>query len=185
MPDSLCERKSLKEYQTILFNNKLNNNEYRKIRNEIKNELDNNKNLILSDYFQYFDENNVKIKNMKQNYYLNIASEIALKSNMSQKHGAIIVYKKEIIAIGYNYYYNSYSIHAEVSAISKLKGIEKNKLINCELYVVRIGSKSLNNILKYSKPCSNCQKYILKNMIKKTYYSTNYEYDNAVSICCI
>ena len=31
---------------------------------------------------------------MRRQYYLNIAADLAKQSNMFQKHGAIIVYKK-------------------------------------------------------------------------------------------
>ena len=40
-----------------------------------------------------------------------------------------------------------------------LKKYDKSLLQKCELYVVRIGpSNNSNSILKYSKPCINCQK---------------------------
>jgi deoxycytidylate deaminase len=136
-----------------------------------------------SSFFELFDEIEPKITNEKQKYYLNYAANIAMKSNMNHKHGAIIVYKKKIIATGFNYiinsYYNEFSIHAEISAISSIKSIPNYKIIlqECELYVVRIGPKELFNTLKYSKPCCNCQKAINKYDIKKVFYSTNYEYD--------
>ena len=72
-----------------------------------------------------------------------------------------------------------YSTHAEISAINKVKN--KKQLSECEMYIVRIGPDKLNNMLKYSKPCINCQNYINKYNIKKIYYSTNYEYDSIVS----
>lgn len=169
------------------INKKMTNEHYKNIKNELKESYSKlSKNLLTSEYFEYFDEICPKPMNCRQHYYLEIAAQVALNSDMNHKHGAIIVYKKEIIAVGYNYYYGNNSIHAEIAAISKLKGKEKDILPECELYVVRIAPKQFNNILKYSKPCNNCQNYIKKKSIKKTYYSTNYAYDKTRECisCC-
>jgi deoxycytidylate deaminase len=139
--------------------------------------------LLTSDYFQYFDEVCAKDMHSKQQDYLQIAANVAMNSDMNHKHGAVLVYKKNVIAVGYNYNLASFSIHAEVAAISQLKGRDKNILADCELYVVRIGPRKYDNALKYSKPCINCQNYITKKCIKKTYYSTNYDFDNKCLEC--
>lgn len=135
-------------------------------------------------YFKYFDEEDPKKINTKQSYYLEFAATVALNSNMFQKHGAIIVYKKNTIGTGYNTYTNNknnFSNHAEVNCINNvIKKYGKSILNECELYVVRIGPPCTNNIFKYSKPCINCQKVINKFNIKKIYYSTNYEYDKLI-----
>lgn len=100
---------------------------------------------------------------------------------MLHKHGAIIVHKNKIVSVGFNYrcdlLLNNYSVHAEISAINNMK----NKLIlnECDMYVVRIATNFIN-ILKYSKPCENCKKTIMKYNLKKIYYSTNYEYDDLI-----
>lgn len=139
--------------------------------------------LLTSAYFEYFDETNPKHMSTKQKYYLQIAAEVAMNSVMNHKHGAIIVHKKNIIAVGYNYLHSTFSIHAEIAAITCLKGKEKVILPECELYVVRIGPKKYDNALKYSKPCMNCQNYIAKKCIKKTFYSTNYSFDEIACEC--
>ena len=132
-----------------------------------------------SKYFECNDSMKPKISNEKQKEYLNIAAKIAEKSPMyPHKHGAVIVHKDKIIATGYNYYISNFSIHAEVSAISHIKKKQKHILQECDIYVVRIGPKSFNNPLKYSRPCPNCQDTIIKNNIKNAYYSTSYEYDD-------
>lgn len=132
-----------------------------------------------SKYFECNDNISVRISSEKQKEYLSIAAKIAEKSPMyPHKHGAIIVYKNKIIASGYNYYMGDFSIHAEVAAISKIKKKQKHILRDCNIYVVRIGPKSFNNPLKYSRPCPNCQDTIIKNYIKNAYYSTSYEYDD-------
>jgi len=152
-----------------------------KFKNELKKKFQ--KHLLTSDYFQYFDEVCPKDMNIKQQDYLQIAANVAMNSVMNHKHGAVLVYKKNVIAVGYNYNLASFSIHAEVAAISQLKGRDKNILADCELYVVRIGPRKYDNALKYSKPCANCQNYITKKCIKKTYYSTNYDFDNKCLEC--
>jgi len=158
--------------------------EYKNYKKEIKNK---NKTSIMSNYFEYFDEENVMDLKLHQKYYFDIAANIAKNSNMFQKHGAVIVYKKTIISTGYNSYsYNSktnFSIHAEIVAINNaIKNSNKELLSDSKLYIVRIAPESKSKyILKYSKPCLNCQKYINKFNIKKIFYSTNYEYDKVIS----
>ena len=173
MVDSLNALKSLNKME-----------DYKNYKKEIKEK---NKSQIMSNYFEYFDEEIVSTLKLHQKYYFEIAANIAKNSNMFQKHGAVIVYKKNIIASGYNSYsYNSrtnFSMHAEIVAINNvIKNYGKDVLQESKLYIVRIAPESKSkNLLKYSKPCLNCQKYINKFNIKKTYYSTNYDYDKVTS----
>ena len=117
--------------------------------------------------------------NSRQHFFMEQAVKMAKKSVMEHKHGAVIVHNNEIIATGYNYrqYYmcHGFSIHAEVDALTKLKG-RKNLLAEAELYVARIGKYNPAApgafCLKYSKPCRECSKAILKQGIRKVYYST-------------
>jgi len=156
------------------------NEEFHKLKFELKKKYNNKTIDRNSEYFEFFDEDIPKIMNCTQNYFIDIAAKVALNSTMNHKHGAIIVYKKQIISSGYNYIFGTFSIHAEVAAISNVKGKYKELLQESELYVVRIGPDKYHNPLKYSKPCFNCQHFISKNLIKKTYYSTNYDYDDIV-----
>lgn len=139
-------------------------------------------NKATAEFFEEYDEIDPVICKDKHKYYLDIAATVAVNSLMNHKHGAVIVHKKKIIATGYNYFFSqfskNYSIHAEVAAINSLKGKMKDILPECELYIVRIGPTNYQDILKYSKPCFRCQDYINKHNIKKTYYSTNYNYDD-------
>ena len=125
----------------------------------------------------------IKVINKKHQLFLQEAAEIALKSNMQQKHGAVIVYKNKIIASGYNeicdYMNNNFSIHAEVSAISKMF-YNKKLLELCDIYVVRIASITFDNCLKNSKPCKNCTNFIKKYNLRNIYYSTSYKFDEMV-----
>ena len=116
---------------------------------------------------------NLRLINKRHQLFLSKASECALKSNMLQKHGAVIVYKNKIIATGYNqkcrYMNDNFSIHAEVSAISKL--FHNKKLLElCDIYVVRVASATFDNCLKNSKPCQSCTNFINKYNLKNIYY---------------
>lgn len=119
----------------------------------------------------------------RHKYYLEKASSLALYSDCKHhKHGAIIVNRKngEIIATGYNHYteymMHSFTCHAEMDALSKLKRIPRVCFSDFELYVVRVGKESNGFPLKYSKPCVNCTKAILKYGIKRVYFSTDDNY---------
>jgi deoxycytidylate deaminase len=115
----------------------------------------------------------------RQQTYIDIAMKLAQKSVMEHKHGAVIVISNEVIAMGFNhkqeFMCHQRSIHAEVDAILKVKGRNKCLLNDAEMYVVRIGTVRMNFPLKYSKPCCECQKVIMKYGIRKVYYSVNDE----------
>jgi deoxycytidylate deaminase len=120
-----------------------------------------------------------KIINRKHGFYFSKASKIAEKSSMTHQHGCVIVSDEgNILSCGYNkmedFMCHKYSIHAEIDAICKVK---KNKSIlqQSTMYIVRISKRGI--ALKYSKPCSDCQKMIEKYGIKRVYYSTSYEFD--------
>ena len=173
MVDSMNARRGAKTHSK---------DEYTKIRDELRKQF---AGILISKYYESLDDSNVKTSNEKQKEYLEIAAKIALKSPMGHKHGAVIVYRNKIIASGHNYYMSNFSIHAEVAALSSVKGKNKQILPECELYVVRIGPDKFNNPLKYSKPCYNCQHTILKHNIKKAFYSTNYDYDDLQNNMCV
>lgn len=101
---------------------------------------------------------------------------LAKKSQMTQKHGAIIVKDGKIIAEGYNYVTSfmshSFSMHAEVDCLMKVKSKSKKFLEDCTLIVVRVGVASKGFPTKMSKPCMNCKAEIEKFGIKKVFYST-------------
>jgi len=102
-------------------------------------------------------------------------TNIAKKSAMTHKHGAIIVRNNEIIAEGINhmapFLMHKYSVHAEVDALYKLRNKSKKFLEDCTMLVVRIGPSSKNYEFKMSKPCKNCSEAIIKSGIKRVFYS--------------
>lgn len=108
------------------------------------------------------------------------AVQLAHKSTMTQRHGAVIVRNGEIIGEGYNhwttYMSHSYSCHAEVAALLSVKNKTKKMLQDATMIVVRISNNHcMPNVLKLSKPCENCTKEINKWGIRKVFYSTNLE----------
>jgi deoxycytidylate deaminase len=111
----------------------------------------------------------------RQEYFLKKAAQLAFRSNLSQRHGCLIVNPQtdEVLSTGYNHtyihMYHKFSCHAEYDALRKIK--KTFDLSNAEMYVVRIGPESLGNPLKLSKPCDGCTKLILKANIGKVYYS--------------
>lgn len=131
-----------------------------------------------------------KTSNCKQDYYMDLAAREALKSDMTQKHGCVILLDDEILSIGHNYrtthMFHTFSIHAEIDALNKINK-KKYKAVfhKMEMYVVRIGTGKFSNVLKYSKPCQGCTNAILKYGIQKVYYSTNWEYEELLrtSVC--
>lgn len=130
------------------------------------------------------DETSPKNTTDKQEFFMQAAAKVAQKSTMTHQHGAVIVVDNVIISSGFNYVYEHMchmnSIHAEVDALLKVKGVKKTQLTDAEMYVVRIGPKTLCEQLKYSKPCCSCQKAIAKYGIRKVYYSTSLTYNSFV-----
>ena len=132
------------------------------------------------------DNDVCKLSTNQQEKYFKKCMYLAQKSDLTQKHGCIIVRNNEIISSGYNFkiknnanayhklvdkYQCTYSVHAEVSTLKKIK---EKKLTNCEMYVVRLGTYDGDNFqLKYSHPCETCSCQIKSFGINKVYYSIN------------
>lgn len=133
-------------------------------------------------YLTLYDfEEQTRICKEKQEFFLEKAAYIATHSNVKcQRHGCVIVKDGEIVAEGFNqhtkHFEHKFTIHAEIDALLKLK--KNKKILNeCELYVVRIGTDSMGRPLKYSRPCEDCTKAILKSGIRRVYYSTDPDFD--------
>lgn len=118
-------------------------------------------------------EVNAKDMNERQYIFFKKAAQHAYRSNLTQRHGCVVVLNDEIISVGFNHthvhLYHKYSLHAEVDALRKIK--RNVDLSNAELYVVRIGPDSKGSPLRMSKPCLACQNIIIKSKVRKVYYS--------------
>lgn len=128
----------------------------------------------------FVDQSVPKDCDSRQEYFLKRAAAVATRSSMNHRHGCVIVNKAgEVVSEGYNntfvHMYHKYSTHAEVACLSKMKR-NKKILSECEMYIVRIGTDGMGNPLKYSKPCPDCTKAILKSGIRKVFYSTSDEF---------
>jgi deoxycytidylate deaminase len=111
---------------------------------------------------------------MKHDFFIESAIDIATRSDMRQKHGAVIVHRNKIIARGYNQKDNfceKTSLHAEVAAILDMKKGRDYPRNFVTMYVIRIGTE--NGGTKHSRPCVNCEKSIIKSGIKRVYFSSN------------
>jgi len=139
------------------------------------------------DSYVGIDYDEAKYTKSNTRSYIEYAVNEAKKSTMVQKHGCVIVLKNKVIAVGFNYNIIpcKFSIHAEQDAINKAKKkLSTTELKKCKLYVVRIGQDSMENPLKYSKPCPNCSLSIHNAGIKNVFYSTNFELDTCVVDIC-
>jgi deoxycytidylate deaminase len=106
---------------------------------------------------------------------LEIARNVASKSNMKIKHGAVIFYRNRLVASGYNTrnyrLSNKFSIHAEQNALNDFFKQKKHK---CgfdffSLFVVRLSDTGL---LMNSKPCCQCNQTLLQvPCINRVFYS--------------
>jgi len=104
--------------------------------------------------------------------YIEELIELASKSDMNNKHGAILVFKGKIISKGFNRRTGDkknckYSIHAECDAINNC---DRNLVRYSSMYVIQISNDD-KNILKCSKPCRLCEKVIKKYNIKTCKHS--------------
>jgi deoxycytidylate deaminase len=119
----------------------------------------------------------------KKQYYITKAREMALKSPMDSRYGAILLYRGKIISYGYNDYCHKirclnelcqkkyerfkYSKHAEIACITKC---ENKKIIqDSTLMLIRINKTG--DIID-CEPCELCKKYIKKYNIKRVYLIT-------------
>jgi deoxycytidylate deaminase len=107
----------------------------------------------------------IKLMSNKENKICLLASQLAKKSDMNQKHGAVIICDGEIIGTGYNSYCRDkkcHSIHAEVAAITNaMKEHDKKDFERSVLYVVRISKQNStkNNCSKHNSSRHDSSKH--------------------------
>jgi deoxycytidylate deaminase len=101
------------------------------------------------------------------------------KSNMQQKHGAVIVKSGRVLATGWNVLKNDpnniseehleqfCSVHAEAMAIARA-----TRTIGATIYIAR----SKNGRPRFSKPCNGCQNAIDKAGIKQVIYTNDVDF---------
>ena len=106
-----------------------------------------------------------------QSIYFNYAKKEAYKSNLTNKHGCIIVKNNKIISQGHNTYCDTLdqvkSIHAEIMALNKIRYMKD--LSTCDMYIVRVSS--VTDEFMFSKPCKHCYPILNRTNLHKIYYS--------------
>jgi len=127
----------------------------------------------------------------KENYYLDIAETVSLRSTCRRRrYGAIIVLNDEIIATGYNgaprgrqncldravcmrdelgipsgeRYELCRSVHAEANAIISAA---RRDMMGATLYLSGTNAKT-DNLLDDTSPCSMCRRLIINSGIERT-----------------
>jgi deoxycytidylate deaminase len=119
-------------------------------------------------------DNDISSRSKGESDYMEYARQLAMNSNMLQRHGCVLVHKNKVLSKSVNTKPRGcqYSVHAEINAIKPLKRFP-NILRESELYVARIGTDSMHSPLRYSKPCPECTKFILQYKLRKVFYSIN------------
>jgi len=118
--------------------------------------------------------------------YCERAVQEALKSPIVHKVGCVIVKDNKIVAASHNQFTvnhicHSWSVHAEVAALLQLRKQPRRFFRDCVMYVVRVGTESMDYPLKLSKPCEACEALITAVGIRRVYYSTNDQVDALIA----
>ena len=108
--------------------------------------------------------------------FLDIAVRMAESSDVSFKHGAVIVRGGSVLSVGVNKWKNpvkpdnptteynpNISIHAEVDALSRC-----NDPRGATIFIARVNKQGEERI---SRPCINCEQALIKAGIKKVVYT--------------
>lgn len=127
----------------------------------------------------------------KHDKYFSIISKAAeaVAPVGKQRLASILVYKNEIIAMGYNQrkshpFQKKYGtdeqciyLHSEVDCIrNALRSVSLDVLSKCTMYVYRAKHPDYQPdkyVAGLAKPCAGCQRCIAQFGIKKVYYSTD------------
>ena len=116
-----------------------------------------------------------------ENYFMNIATEVATRSTCDRKHvGAVIVREKTILSTGYNGSIKGLS-HCDEAGHEMVDGhcvrtthAEANAIVQAAKNGVEI---NLSEIFVTASPCYNCFKLIANAGIKTIYYKEFYRDD--------
>lgn len=122
--------------------------------------------------------------------YFNIAREVSKLSPFKRtKLGCIIVYKKNILSVGYNnyktnplmkeldkerynveatYHCHCHSLHAEVSALLRIRHLD----IDFKKVIVYTYREGVNGELRDSRPCASCMHRIMELGIRHICYTS-------------
>lgn len=111
----------------------------------------------------------------KQKSLLNLAVRMAETSDVTHKHGAVVVRGGAVLSLGVNRWrnrdlleqsgpYNPHiTTHAEMDALSRVSNPR-----GVTIYVARVGK---NGDEKFSRPCDNCTKAMIAAGVKSVVYT--------------
>jgi deoxycytidylate deaminase len=111
----------------------------------------------------------------KQKSFLNLAVRMAETSDVTHKHGAVIVRGGRVLSLGMNRWRNrdlldtggdynpNITTHAEIDALSRISDPR-----GVTVYVARVGK---NGDEKFSRPCDNCAKAMIAAGVKSVVYT--------------
>lgn len=116
----------------------------------------------------------------KHQAWLDLAVKLALTSTCRQQHGAVIVIRNSVLALGTNKFRNHPKImddfdhcsrHAETDALrSVIKRSSWVDLRKAVVYVARVGS---HGTLRLSRPCNTCWNELTNAGIRTVVYTTD------------
>jgi tRNA(Arg) A34 adenosine deaminase TadA len=102
---------------------------------------------------------------------------------MEHKLGAVVLYDRRIVACGHNRHApetrgdtSAFSVHAEMAALACLARWPRDRLRDCALVVVRVGTASMDHPLKMARPCPACEAAIAALGVGRVYFSTQEEF---------
>lgn len=111
-----------------------------------------------------------------QRSFLDVAVRMAESSEVSFKHGAVIVRGGSVLSVGVNKWKNplkpevpvveynpNVSIHAEVDALSRCSDPR-----GATIYIARVNKKGEERM---SRPCINCEEALVEAGVKKVIYT--------------
>jgi deoxycytidylate deaminase len=122
-----------------------------------------------------------------------VAEAVEPVSRSRQRLSACLVYKNEIIGMGFNKkkshpfqrkfakHEEAIYLHAEIDAIKNaLKVVDADTISKSTLYIMRVKYEDTNAkkfVRGLSKPCEGCERAIAQFGIKKVYYTTEEGFD--------
>lgn len=111
----------------------------------------------------------------KQRSFLDLAVKVAEASEVTHRHGAVVVKAGKPVSLGINKWrnrellntmvgYNPHlTVHAEVDALSRVADAR-----GATVFVARVGKA---NEEKFSRPCDNCTKALIAAGVKAVIYT--------------
>lgn len=111
----------------------------------------------------------------KQQSYLDLATRLAEASEVTHRHGAVVVKAGKPVSLGVNKWRNreminhddtynpNLTVHAEIDALSRVADPR-----GATVYIARVGK---HGDPRFSRPCANCAKALAEAGVKAIVYT--------------